>query len=91
MSREELIDETRKKISESQKRRLNNEEEVAKMYKPIWQYEENGVLVKKYNSVKEASKETMFSKSSISAASRGILNKEGNHKLGKFLFFNTKL
>ena len=82
-------DETRRRMSETQKRRLSSEEERSKFYKPIWQYED-GVLVEIYKSVKEASEATGFSKGCISSASRGILNKQGNHKLGKYMFYNAE-
>ena len=62
--------------------------EKEKYYKPIWQYE-NGELVGVYKSVKEASEITGFDKSNISSASRGVLNRQGNHKLGKYMFYNA--
>lgn len=79
-------EETRKKMSDAQKRRMAKEKE--KYYKPIWQYE-NGELVGVYKSVKEASEITGFDKSNISSASRGVLNRQGNHKLGKYMFYNA--
>lgn len=81
-------EETRKKMSDAQKKRMTKEEEKEKYYKPIWQYE-NGELVGFYKSVKEASEITGFDKSNISSASRGVLNRQGNHKLGKYMFYNA--
>lgn len=81
-------EEIRKKMSDAQKRRMTKEEEKEKYYKPIWQYE-NGELVGVYKSVKEASEITGFNKSTISSASRGVLNRQGNHKLGKYMFYNA--
>ena len=80
-------EETKRKMSEVQKIRLSNEEERAKMYKPIWVYKDNE-LVGVYKSVKEASEQTHFSRGNISAASRGVLNREGNHKIGEYMFYN---
>lgn len=82
-------EQTRMRQSEAQKKRLAKEEELAKYYKPIWQYED-GVLVGKYKSVKEASEKTGYDKSCISSASRGCLNRQGNHKLGKYMFYNAE-
>lgn len=82
-------EETRRRQSEAQKARMAKEEERAKYYKPIWQYED-GVLVGIYKSVKEASDKTGYDKSCISSASRGCLNRQGNHKLGKYMFYNAE-
>lgn len=81
-------EDTKRKLSETQKKRLSNEEERAKMYRPIWQYRD-GELVAIYKSVKEASDKTGFAKGAISSASRGVLNKQGNHKLGEYIFYNA--
>lgn len=80
-------EETRKHMSEAQKKRFQREGEAEKRHKPVCQY--NGdVLINVFKSVKEASEKTGFSKSSISAASRGVLNKKGNHKLGGYTFYS---
>lgn len=82
-------EETRKKLSQGQKNRFAREGEIEKYYKPIWQYED-GVLVGIYKSVKEASEKTGYNQSCISSASRGCLNRQGNHKLGKYMFYNAE-
>lgn len=80
-------EETRRKLSEAQKMRMAKEEEKEKYYKPIWVYKDNE-LVGVYKSVKEASEQTHFSRGNISAASRGVHNREGNHKIGEYMFYN---
>ena len=81
-------DETKQRCSIAQKRRMENEAERAKLYKTIWQYDREYGLVAVYKSIKEASEKTGFAKSAISSASRGVLNRNGNHNLGNFLFYN---
>ena len=81
-------EEKRKNMSKAQKERMAKEEEKEKYYKPIWQYTEDYKFVMQYKSGKEASEKTGFAKGAISSASRGCLNRQGNHKLGGYLFFN---
>lgn len=81
----EMKEETKKKISESQKgkTRINQ-------YKQVYLYH-NGELIAVYDSQKRASEETGFSKSCISLACRGCLNKIGNHHLGDFDWYECQL
>lgn len=83
-----ISEETRLKLSIAQINRMKKEEEKAKYYKPVWQYDLDGCLVNVFKSVKEASEVTGFNPSNVSSASRGVLNREGNHKLGKYMFYN---
>lgn len=80
--------ETKQRCSIAQKKRMEKEEEREKYYKPVWLYDKYDNLIAVFKSVKEASEKTGFNKSSISSASRGVLNRNGNHSLGGFLFYN---
>lgn len=86
-----VSDETRNKISRSQKERLSKFEEASKCFKKRWIYDDDFNLVKVCDSNKECAEYLGVSVGSVSSAAKGKRNRDGNHKIGDKYIYDAQL